>query len=115
MNQKEKAKFRTSKAWKELRHQINVNQNGRDPITKSKLVKRFNLHHLDLRAENYNCIYDETRFVGLNPKTHDAVHLLFNVYKKDPAVIERLKELFELMKKFSHDEIPTNAEEIEEC
>lgn len=103
MNNKERAKFRTSKAWKELRHYKNVEQKGIDPITLRKLTKMNNCHHLDTRAEHYNKVDDSSRFVCLNQKTHETVHFLFTYYKNDPRILERLEEYLKLMLQFSND------------
>lgn len=96
-SQKAKKKFRGSKAWKSLRHQKNVEQGGKDPITLGKLSKTCNLHHLDLREENYEKIDDSTHFVLLNKLTHDAVHFLYKYYVKDRTVIDRLKGVLDKM------------------
>lgn len=101
--QKMKRDFRASKKWKEFRHRKNVEQEGTDPITLKKLLKGANLHHLDDREENYQNIDEPKRFVYLNKKTHDTIHFLYNYYKKDPKVLERMKEYLELMIKFSND------------
>lgn len=103
MSNEMKSKFLTSKIWKLFRKDVYDKQKGKDPLTGSKLVKRFNVHHLDLRSENYKNLDDIERFIGLNPKSHDAVHLIFNVYKKDHDVIKRLENIMKLMEKYSND------------
>ena len=107
-----KAKFRSSKAWKDFRRKMLQIQKI-DPVTLHRLNKA-HLHHLDLRAENYKNL-DESRFVLLNQQTHDCIHFLFRYYEKDPMILRRVENILEMMKEFSHDEILTNAEEIEEC
>ena len=98
-----KAKFRSSKAWKDFRRKMFQLQKI-DPVTLKKLNKMANLHHLDLRAENYKNL-DISRFVLLNQQTHDCIHFLFRYYEKDPMILKRVENILEMMKKFSHDEI----------
>ena len=102
-SQSRKQKFRQSKVWKELRHQKNVEQAGKDPITKKKLYKMANLHHLDQRAENYENISDTDRFVMVNSQTHDNLHWLYKYWIKDPLIIDRVVHYLEKMREYSCD------------
>lgn len=97
-----KAKFRASKEWKDFRHQMNVLFEGKDFITGKKLVKGFNVHHLDDRAENYKNL-DETRFIPLNPATHDYVHTIYRVWHKDKSMLKRLETVLQKMEECSND------------
>lgn len=99
--QKAKTKFRNSKRWKEYRHQKNVEQHGIDPITKSKLRKGCNLHHLNLSVEDYENLDNPANFVLLNHNTHECLHFLFTYYKKDEEVLTRLKYYLDLMKQLN--------------
>lgn len=96
MNRLQKAKrsFRASKAWKKFRHQMNVKQKGIDPITGAKLCKGANLHHRNITAneEEYGDISNEEDFIMLNSMTHKVLHFLYRYYKKDPTVLDRIKE-----------------------
>ncbi len=76
---------------------MSVKQDGRDFITKAKLRKYSALHHCDLRAENYTDLSNEENFFYLNNGCHDVVHYLYTYYKKDPTVLDRLKEVLDRM------------------
>ena len=91
-----KAKFRQSKEWKEFRKRIFDKQDGKDVITGKKLYKGYNVHHLDMSAENYDQLIEEN-FIAVNKQTHDALHFLFRYYQKDPTVLDRLKTFLEKM------------------
>ena len=95
--QKIKRNLRNTKAWKQLRHEKNVEQGGTDPITCGKLTKTANLHHMDLNFENYTHIEDHDKFVLLNKLTHDFVHWIYKYYVKDKTVIERIVTILNKM------------------
>jgi hypothetical protein len=44
------------------------------------------------------------RFMPLNKKTHEIVHEVYKWYKKDPSVLDRLKETLDKMKEYTSDE-----------
>lgn len=91
-----KVKFRQSKEWKEFRKRIFDKQDGKDIITGKKLYKGYNVHHLDMSAENYNQLIEEN-FIAINKQTHDALHFLFRYYQKDHTILDRLKTFLEKM------------------
>lgn len=95
-NEKKKRKFRQSKKWKDFRHCLNVKQDGRCYITKSKLRKLSAVHHLDLNPDNYDDLKEEN-FVFVLHSIHDVIHSLYPYYKKDRAVLDRLKEVLDKM------------------
>jgi len=95
-NEKRKRKFRQSKKWKDFRHHLNVKQDGRCYITKSKLRKLSAVHHLDLNPENYADLNEEN-FVFVLHSIHDVIHSLYPYYKKDRTVLDRLKEVLDKM------------------
>lgn len=95
-NEKKKKKFRQSKTWKNFRHYLNVKQNGRCYITKSKLRKLSAVHHMDLNPENYDDLNEEN-FVFVLHSIHETIHTLYTYYKKDPTVLDRLKEVLDKM------------------
>lgn len=95
-NSDKKAKFRNSKEWKEFRKKIYEKQNGKDIITGKKLYKCYNVHHLDMSAENYEKL-DEENFVALNKQMHEVVHTLFRYYKNDKTILSRLEQILEKM------------------
>lgn len=73
----DKKKFRASKEWKEFRYIMRERQRI-DPVTKQKLTKMANLHHLDMDDEHYDDLSNVDNFVFLNQKTHECVHFLFS-------------------------------------
>ena len=91
-----KAKFRQSKEWKEFRKIIFDKQDGKDIITGKKLYRGYNVHHLDMSAENYDKLIEEN-FIAVNKQTHEALHFLFRYYQKDTTVLDRLKTVLEKM------------------
>jgi hypothetical protein len=93
----DKAKFRQRKCWKDFREHMKEVSENKDFITKSKLYKTWNLHHLD--PEHYELLEDD-RFVALNSMTHDFVEWFYKYYRKDPDVLERIKNVMERMKAF---------------
>lgn len=95
--QQKKTKFRTSAKWKKFRHFKHTQQLGIDPITNKKLLKKANLHHLDLDATHYEDITQPENFVFLNYETHKVIHFLYTYYKKDPLILERFKVYLDKM------------------
>ena len=95
-----KAKFRQSKEWKEFRKRIFNKQDGKDIITGKKLYKGYNVHHLDMSAENYDQLIEEN-FIAVNKQTHETIHALFRYYQKDPTVLDRLKTVLDIMKELN--------------
>ena len=94
--QKRKRNFRARKVWKLFKLRKKKECGGIDLITLSKLGKRFELHHEDLREENYEVLNDN--FLPCNNQTHEMVHWLYRYYVKDPGIIDRLKAEMEKMK-----------------
>ena len=95
-----KAKFRQSKEWKEFRKRIFNKQDGKDIITGKKLYKGYNVHHLDMSAENYDQLIEEN-FIAVNKQTHEALHFLFRYYQKDHTILDRLKTVLDIMKELN--------------
>ena len=91
-----KAKLRQSKEWREFRKKIFDKQDGKDIITGKKLYKGYNVHHLDMSAENYDKLIEEN-FVALNKQTHEVLHFLFRYYQKDKTILDRLKTVLDRM------------------
>ena len=87
-NQKAKTKFRSSKEWKDFRHDLKKRQKI-DPLSLNRLTTRANCHHRDLRVENYCDLSDPSHFVMYNKATHDCIHYLYNISKR--------RGLFELL------------------
>lgn len=99
---KYKAKIRNRKSFKDLKERKRLEQNKLCYITHKRLSAKYNCHHLDQRIENYENLSDE-RFVALGLTMHDIVHQLWRYYEKDETIIDRLKEVLEMMKKYSSD------------
>lgn len=92
MNFNEKKKeFRKSKAWRDFSKKLKEERKV-DALTLTKLRKGSLSHHLDLNPDNYEKL-DKANFECLNMKSHDVVHFMYNYYKKDPAIINRLKDI----------------------
>ena len=95
-----KAKFRATKAWKEFRKRIFDKQDGKDIITGKKLYRGYNVHHLDMSAENYDQLIEEN-FIAVNKQTHETLHFLFRYYQKDTTVLDRLKTVLDIMNRLN--------------
>ena len=91
-----KAKFRQSKEWKEFRKRIFDKQDGKDVITGKKLYKGYNVHHLDMSAENYDQLIEEN-FIAINKQTHETIHTLFRYYRDDKDILNRIKQTLDKM------------------
>jgi hypothetical protein len=100
MTSSDRTKFRQTKDWKQLRQKLKEERRV-DYLTQKKLLKGFNLHHLDLNPDHYTNISDPENFLCLNKKSHDCLHFLYNYYIKDPDILLRLKEALETMKKIN--------------
>lgn len=100
---KEKAKFRQSAKWKKFRAFLKKECDGVDFITQKKLLKGFQVHHKDMRLENYKKIDDASRFLCCNKRTHEFIHFAFNYYKNDEQFLFRLKSILDEMVKFNAD------------
>lgn len=97
-----KNEFRKTLKWKRFRYELVDFYDNLDSLTNKPLHKGFNIHHLDLRTENYTKLTPE-RFRPLNTASHDCIHFLYNYYKKDPFIIDRLRTILDLMVKYNED------------
>lgn len=98
-----KTKFRRTAKWKAFREKKRKEQKV-DYITGKPLSKTFNLHHCDLRSENYENITNEDNFICLNSTSHDTVHFFFGdeKTKKDwRKMVLRLIEILKRMEKIN--------------
>ena len=91
----QKKEFRKSKEWKEFTKALKEERKV-DALTLQKLRKGSLSHHLDLNPDNYK-VLDKANFETLNMKSHEVVHFMYNYYKKDPAIIDRLKDILHKM------------------
>ena len=89
-----KAEFRKTKEWREFRKRIFDKQEGKDVITGKKLYKGYNVHHLDMSADNYDKLIEEN-FIAVNKNTHETLHFLFRYYKNDKDVLDRIKQILD--------------------
>lgn len=87
--QKRKRNFRARKLWKDFKARKKKECGGLDLITLHKLDRRWELHHEDLREENYEKLNDN--FLCCNNLTHKFIHWLYSYFIKDPQIIDRLK------------------------
>ena len=99
--QKMKRSFRSSKKWKEFRHQKWVEQCGKCYITHKKMSKSANLHHMDLNPDHYQDLEKSENFCFLQKSMHDVVHALYRYYKNDETVLDRLKAVLDCMKEIN--------------
>ena len=78
-----KRKVRRSPEWYELRLLKYKEQNGIDPITLRPLSRSFNCHHMQCEDwKKYDDLNPEY-FVCLNTQTHDVIHFLWNIVKRE--------------------------------
>lgn len=94
--QKEKSRVRKTKAWRELKETVIARYWRTDPVTKAPLRKGWNLHHCDLRKENYAYL-NPNKFLPLNEKTHEFIHWLYGYYVNDVNILTRLKMVMDIM------------------
>lgn len=105
---KQKSLFRKTQKWKDFRRKFYIKEtktlkNGKkkdvpnvDPITLQPLTKTFNLHHMDLDPRHYTSL-DAANFRPLRTQSHEVLHWLYSYYRKDPAILDRLKTLLDEM------------------
>lgn len=89
----DKNKFRNTSVWKTFRKKF---CGKLDALSLKKLPKRWNLHYLSLSPYNYTRL-DESFFIPLGSKNHEIIHHLYGLYRKDKAVLDRLKDILDLM------------------
>lgn len=101
MNSNQKNSFRRTKRWADFRRHIRELFGDKDAITGEKLRKGWQLHHMDLDADNYSNL-DPDRFIPLNPGTHDLIHRLYTfiVYDKNGRV-DRMLEYIGKMRRLN--------------
>lgn len=97
--QKMKRNFRGRKVWKLKKLREKKRAGGKDEITLKPLRKGWQLHHEDLREENYTLMNDN--FICLNNKTHDFIHWLWAYWKDDREIIGRIEREMKRMEEKS--------------
>ena len=98
-----KKEFRKSKEWREFSKTLKAERKI-DALTLAKLRKGSLCHHLDLNPDNYEKLVKDN-FECLNMKSHDVVHFMYNYYKKDRSVLERLKNILDKMVELNNENI----------
>ena len=91
-HQRDKARFRATGEWKQFRSDMKAASGGTDALTGKPLRKGAQLHHLDMRPENYRNL-DAAKFIYLNRASHEMVHFLYSYFRKDSAIIYRLQNI----------------------
>ena len=109
MNYKQRSEFRKSDAWHKFKHKCRLHTT-KDFITKDPLCAKWNLHHLDLNINRYDHIDDMSRFMPLNPKTHEVIHEIFKWYKKDHKVLDRINKTLDLMEEYTYGKSDTQKD-----
>lgn len=99
--QRLKTKFRASKKWKEFRHLKYVEQKGKCPICNMKLGKTSNLHHKDLRAENYTDLSKPENFVFLCNTCHDFIHYKYKAFCREDFSFNSLQNIWKDMQEIN--------------
>lgn len=74
-----KSKVRNSKEWALLKKVVFKRQEGKDPITGSKLSPHAHLHHLNLNNDFYDDLNPDN-FLLLNKKSHDFIHFYYDYF-----------------------------------
>lgn len=102
--QKSKRAFRKSKRWKDFRRKMYLLSGKTDIITGQRLRKGWQVHHRDLSEEHYEQLAPDN-FLCCNNLTHKVIHWLWNIYKNDPTVIDRLRREMEIMETINNDNL----------
>ena len=93
-----KAKFRSTSAWINFRKKCYEKSKGLDAVTLRKLPKRWENHHKDLNpSPSHYCNMDIKKFSCLSNQSHECIHYLYEVYRKDKNVLKRLKKILDDM------------------
>ena len=100
-SQKKKTNFRKTVRWKRFRLAMKNKAGGLDYITNKRLLKNWNLHHLDLDETHYDDLSNEDNFIPLNKQTHEFIHWLWRYYADDVTVVGRIVEVMEKMKQLN--------------
>lgn len=98
--QKSKRNFRKSRTWKNFRRGMYLLSGKIDMITGHRLHKGWQVHHRNLSDDKYEVLNSDD-FLCCNNLTHKVIHWLWNIYKDDPSVIDRLRREMELMKELN--------------
>ncbi len=103
LTKKQRYEFRKSNKWRRFRLECKKKSYNIDFITNRVLTRTWNLHHLDMRSKNYDNLENISRFMPLNKDTHEFLHWLYRVWRKDKKVIERLEYVLNKMEEYNND------------
>ena len=78
-------------------------QDGKCAVTGAKLTRTANLHHLNLRAEDYADISDPTHFAYVSNNAHSCIHWLWRSRLGWRTVMKNLATILEDMEKINND------------
>lgn len=96
-----KRKFRASPEWKFLRLQVAQLQENKDFITGKKLSPHYHLHHMNLKADDYDDL-TVWNYVALNHNSHKLVHMLWDMgIRKTDNV--NINNILKTMEKLNND------------
>ena len=106
-----KEEFRKSDEWLDFRKKIAESFANKDPITRKRLAKGFNVHHMRTNQdlEGYCDLSREDEFVPLNRYTHKLLHYLFTYYRKDKDILDRVKDALDRMCELANDAATTTT------
>lgn len=111
MTRQEKKAFRLTKTWSNFRQRMRKKCGCRDMITYKELTRTWNLHHLDMKSENYTDLSNPDKFVPMNKDTHEFIHWLFRLYRHDRSIILRIKNVLDLMLMYNPPRVRHNVED----
>lgn len=97
MTEAQKKKFRFSNPWRTFRLVIKKERLFKDYVTGEKLLKTWQLHHLNLDDRQYTNLTKHAHFMPLNKDTHKVIHWLYRYYKRDRYFLVRIKEVLDYM------------------
>lgn len=73
-------------------------QEGICPVCGMKLGKTANLHHIDLRAENYQDLSNPDNFVFLCHSCHEYIHYKLKAYARKDFNVQALTAIWDKMR-----------------
>lgn len=101
-NSEYKSKIRSSNEWKKLRAQAAHKYHDKCYLTDKRLLKGWQLHHLDMSIDNYDD-FTLDKFVPLNKKAHSIVHDIYRYWHKDHNVLKRLEIILNMMENYDEE------------
>ena len=113
MTRQEKKAFRLTKPWSNFRQRMRKRCGCKDMITGKELTRTWNLHHLDMKGENYTDLSNPDKFVPMNKDTHEFIHWLFRFYRHDRYILVRIQRVMDLMLLYNPPRVRHNVEDDE--